>query len=497
MAGRVLSKKNEHQLRAAMAAVEEILGQLPDMMAADGDTPPAKKKAKAMMAAESLRGLSEAILRQADSLDNRRQLLSTAIREKLRDPIAASMGGDRAATDTWVYIRDLFPDTAVYERDGKLYQIPYTILDAADAESVVLGAPVEVQICYVPVLPADASEAATGDLAEDFVPLTEKAIRSDGSATIKVISPGWGSSGYYPADVLKRDGPKVFGEGLKMYADHPTAAEEAARPERSIKDLAAVLTTGARWEDAGTDGPGLYAEAKVYDTWRPVIGSMAEDIGVSIRALGKVRQGDAEGRKGPIVEALVGAKSVDFVTDPGRGGKVLSLREAATKRQAVTKPQQPNGEEATMALTEAEAKALQESVASLQTETKNLALDNARLREANVLREAREIVAATLTTATLPALTKARLSEVLAVNPPVKDGAIDREAFAAVIAEAVKAEAAYLSGLIGSGRIEGMGSLAEARTEAKPEEITGSLVESFRVLGLSEEAAKSAAQGRA
>ena len=37
---------------------------------------------------------------------------------------------------------------------------------------------------------------------------------------IKIIQPGWGSSGYYPKDVLERDGPNVFTKGTKMYINH-------------------------------------------------------------------------------------------------------------------------------------------------------------------------------------------------------------------------------------------------------------------------------------
>ena len=35
-----------------------------------------------------------------------------------------------------------------------------------------------------------------------------------------------GSSGYYPADVLRRDGPIAFPAGTHVYLDHPTSDEE-------------------------------------------------------------------------------------------------------------------------------------------------------------------------------------------------------------------------------------------------------------------------------
>jgi len=46
---------------------------------------------------------------------------------------------------------------------------------------------------------------------------------------------------------------------------------------------------------------------------------------VSIRAMGKANPGEAEGRKGSVVESLTHARSVDFVTFAGAGGAVESL----------------------------------------------------------------------------------------------------------------------------------------------------------------------------
>ena len=47
------------------------------------------------------------------------------------------------------------------------------------------------------------------------------------------------------------------------------------------------------------------------------------DMAYAIRADGTVGVGEAEGRKGKIVESLVVGHSVDFVTKPGAGGQVL------------------------------------------------------------------------------------------------------------------------------------------------------------------------------
>lgn len=172
-------------------------------------------------------------------------------------------------------------------------------------------------------------EKLVESLDGEFVALREKALRRDGTASLRLIGPGWGSSGYYPVETLQRDGPQVFRAGTKMYWNHPTMAEESERPEGDLRDLAAVLVSDARWEEAGAAGPGLYADAKVFGQYSQAVEELAPHIGVSIRASGRATTGEVEGRKGPIISALTAARSVDFVTEPGAGGRIVALFEAA------------------------------------------------------------------------------------------------------------------------------------------------------------------------
>jgi hypothetical protein len=149
---------------------------------------------------------------------------------------------------------------------------------------------------------------------------------SPGRFLIDLITPGWGSSGYYAPDVLEAAGTaRVFPSGTHMYVDHPTRSEEADRPERTIRDLAAVLTEDAHWD---AEASALVAEATVFGTCRDALTEMADAIGVSIRAFAEIEPGEAEGRKGPIVTQLVEGVSVDFVTHAGRGGRYEVLESA-------------------------------------------------------------------------------------------------------------------------------------------------------------------------
>lgn len=141
---------------------------------------------------------------------------------------------------------------------------------------------------------------------------------------ITIIKAGWGSSGYYSREVLARDGPKVFPKGTHMYMNHPSTTEDIEQPERRVEHLAAVLAS-----DPYMEGNELKATADIYEHWAPVINATANDIGVSIRAIGEGEPGEAEGRKGNIVTRLVEGISVDFVTKAGAGGKVGMLMESA------------------------------------------------------------------------------------------------------------------------------------------------------------------------
>lgn len=330
------------------------------------------------------------------------------------------------------------------------------------------------------------------------VPLMEKAVRADGTIPVKIIQPGWGSSGYYPAEVLERDGPKVFKKGTKMYWNHQTRQEEAERPEGDLRNLAAELVTDARYMANGKAGAGLYADAKVFESYKSAIDDLALHIGTSIRAAGKAQQGMAEGREGPVVTELSRGKSIDFVTVPGAGGQIVTLFEAArgAVQNTTTESVEPNFVKESNSMDEKEFGKLKESVATLQTTVSETKGENARLKEALALQGARDVVKAALATQHLPEATKARLTESLPMIAPMKDGALDVEAFKSKIAEAVKAEVEYLTSTLGLGTIKGLGESANDDEGGDDVKFDESLEDAFSKLGLSESAAKKAAHGR-
>lgn len=302
---------------------------------------------------------------------------------------------------------------------------------------------------------------------------------------IKLIAPGKGSSAFYPAEVLKRDGPKVFGAGTHVYLNHATAAEEAARPEGDVKNLAGVLTTQAEYHESHTKGPGLYARMKVFADHAQLVEEKAAHVGMSIRASGVAESGTK--RDGlPVLKELTSAESVDVVTHAGAGGMILT--EAA-------KPQ--SHQEDSMDATE--LKTLQEALAA--NAATNARLMERALRSDAITEGARILGSVSMVDALKTMVVENVLKEAL---PKTADGALDTAKFAeAVNAEAKRVGAAF-SAASGGGRVFGMGSVApiidakEAERKAADEKTRlEESVKTFKRLGMTDEAAMLAAKGRA
>lgn len=159
-------------------------------------------------------------------------------------------------------------------------------------------------------------EATTGTSA-DGEPYVRRARLIEGNV--------WGSSGFYSQGILESAATAgVFAAGTPMYIDHPTLTERTDRPGRSVRDLAGVLLTEGVY-----DTDGVYADVQIYGHYAPIIQEMADHIGLSIRAGGQVEAGQAAGRSGLVVSSIDHVASVDFVTEAGAGGKLVSLLESA------------------------------------------------------------------------------------------------------------------------------------------------------------------------
>ncbi len=403
------------------------------------------------------------------------EMSNNDVRNALEQAIRAAL--PKGDGDGWVWVEDVYDDSFVYEDNRTdtpgMYRRSYTL----DADgSAMIGEPTKVtrQTVYVPVeessrgLVQRALDMLTGpfrpehkessvELLGDLVPLIESSVRGDGTMPIKIIAPGWGNSGYYSAEVLERDGPEVYTRGTHMYLNHPTVTEANERPERDLRDLVGTLASDGQWQENGADGPGIYADAQVIESLQGVLGELAPHIGISHRASGEVSQGEAEGRSGVIVESMVAAQSVDFVTKPAAGGKVLALMESVRNRTRNRK-EDNHMDEKELREAQGRAEAAEKELKELKETQAAQTTELARLQEAGVTREAVEVATELLGKVEhLPEITAKRLVESLSKAPPVKDGALDRDAYEKVIEEAAQTEIEYLASLTKSGSITGMG----------------------------------------
>lgn len=325
-------------------------------------------------------------------------------------------------------------------------------------------------------------------------------VTAKGIAKIIIISPGFNSSKdrYYPAEMLARDFA-VF-EGVKMYADHPTSEEDKLRPERSIRDWVATLKNVHVNEKGEVIG-----EAVVIEPWMQAKlaslrdKNMLSEMGISINAIGTATKGEIEGIKTNIIEQMVRARSVDFVTEPGAGGMVqmyevdrendidlVNLEVLRERRpdliklvEAEVKAVIQKEVQRTMELTE-KVKELEANILTLTTERDELKTKITEAEKAQKIAEAKSKIDEAIGKSELPEAAKRRLAEKFA-NAETADG----------ITEAIKAEADYVNALKESGKVKDMGA-----SKPDPEKTHKELVESFKRLGMTDEQATTAAKGR-
>ncbi len=373
--------------------------------------------------------------------------------------IATSVQKALKTQSKYGYLLDIFPEEklVVYQTgwlDGKFYQAPYTLDETG---VITLGDPKEVnrKVSYLEVSEPTPSETPRSSMimpeeSEDIeldsnsVPLIERAVSKDGITMLKLISPGLGSSGYYSESVLKQAAAnKIFTKGLHNLIDHPTPAEESARPEGSLEKLGGTLLEDATWrDDYHGHGPGLYAKARVTPNFTEKLDSVANDIGVSIRAKGKAHMGTVEGKQVPIIDTIEQARSVDYVTLPGRGGKVLELMES--KR---------NIGEDTMPISE-------EQVAELLETNRALVAQMAQLREGQAFQQAERVVSDELRRyINLPQATRTRLAASLPKEFKLTEsGVLDVDALKETVKSAAVDAFAYLGQLgLATGDINDLG----------------------------------------
>jgi hypothetical protein len=307
-----------------------------------------------------------------------------------------------------------------------------------------------------------------------YKPAISKGKKSGKRWKVKVIESGWGSSGYYGAEMLSEYGPKVFRAGTKVFWNHPSMSEEADRPERDVHQLAGKLITDATFEENG-----LVAEVEFYSHYAPIIEEMAADVGLSIRAFGDAQVGEADGREGPIIESLVESPltSVDVVTVAGAGGKFISLLESyRNKDEAVTLAAESLMEGNGMSITKEEFEAAIEDLKATFVEALSPLRESVSVLVESATAEPEKTetdpaveldavdVAEKFNESRLPRIALKRIAEALksADNSKTIDELIeDEQAYAASLREAVAAPTAEVVGVVHEAAKSGASSTTD------------------------------------
>ena len=339
-----------------------------------------------------------------------------------------------------------------------------------------------------------AKETSTRERVFNYIPLTEAKIEK-GRATVIVIKPGFNTSEdrYYPAEMLKRD-YKVF-EGQKMYADHPTEQEDKDLPERSIKTGSWVAVL----KDVTVDESGVVTGvAEIIEEWlKEKLSTLQKkgllsEMGISINAVGNASKGKIDGKETLVIEELTGARSVDFVTEPGAGGAVtlyesdrgydidlVELSVLKERRPDLVKIIEADNRAKVMlevkAVSELEdrVKELEGQNATLTTDNTTLTTEKSELQtkideadKAKAKAEAQATIKEAVDKAELPEAAKKRLTERFE-SADTADG----------ITEAIQAESDYIKELT-EAKVVNLGP----SHEKKEEEVTKALRESFKKL---------------
>lgn len=415
---------------------------------------------------------SKGFLLVAKKLQEQAELSHDDIRKQLSDALSDIYRG----TGTYCYLVDIFGNdqagSVVYSCDSDLMQASYTMANTDGARSCKIDTENAVEVLPKTVYEPEAAEQVTESissvtpsagspglqLVESAAFLSDLSLKEADAPTeypVKLIAPGKGSSAFYPAEVLKRDGPTTFKAGMHMYWNHQTAAEEAARPEGDMSHLAAVLTSNAYYDESGAKGPGLYAKAKVFSDYAQKVQEKAKYTGLSIRAMGEAEPNvQREGR--PVLSKFTAGESVDFVTHAGAGGIVLTESANAAEENVMDAVQLKEFNDTKAKLTLAEAE-LQKNGAALLKVNQRLALGEAS-RVADRYFGTLQGIAPGIVSRVTERLLKGTI-------PMTEAGELDMKKFEEALAQEVKDETKYISDLTGGARIQGLGPAAQPTPE--------------------------------
>lgn len=375
-----------------------------------------------------------------------------------------------------VEIEAMFPDRVIVFEDGRYYQYPYTI----DANNlVVLGAETEVIEQFVPV---SLTMATPGDFmeAKDAEGITWDATLIRAGLSLNNV--------FYPDVVLREAAPLADGRPIFAKGD----VEHTRGGGKDVRNIVGWISAPAFIEGAGRDTGRLQGRVNfsaatnlrelLADAWKRGKKDLA---GFSIDAEGTAKTELREGRNVRVAQKITKFNSVDLIVEPGAGGALVRMVEAAPSEEetemklkqrlleaiktksptllATINPDTITDEELEAKYREAFA---QPTPAPAPTKKEDLAIgdDKPVTREELRMIESRANARVAIAAAKLPQAAKDKLAAEFSA----------RERFAeADVAAAIKAEGEYLARFTESGRVQ-LGGL-DLQVEDRSVKIAGML----------------------
>ncbi len=228
----------------------------------------------------------------------------------------------------YVCLEALFADRIVIELDGRYWSYPYTL--GADNQ-VSFGAREEVIETYAPVSTAmrEARDTPEGHFLE---------AKGDGSTGLVwdavLVKSGASTNGrYYPDTVLREAAPLFDGRPVFAKGDQEHLKGEG----KDVRNIVGYVTNTRFVEGASPDTGylagtvTLLASASTLpETIREAWDRGKHDlVGLSIDATGVARTQVKDGKRLKVAQSINRVDSVDLIVDPGAGGGLVRMLEAA------------------------------------------------------------------------------------------------------------------------------------------------------------------------
>ena len=225
----------------------------------------------------------------------------------------------------------------IQEKDGehmnadmlkKIVHMAQAMLDAMDDEEESEEARKKKKTTYASAT-AESKLLRLDDLVS--IPnLTEAVVTQSGqNVEVVLLEEGWSlNSRYYSAPIVESL-PAHVGNARKIFVDHLMSKQQLEEGRHMRSWAAQVEEAWAGPSKRNTGRKALFAKIHVFDRpdgWlKERIEKFPEEVGLSISAWAKQKEGEAEGRKGMIIEEIKQVESFDFVDRAAAGGRVTRI----------------------------------------------------------------------------------------------------------------------------------------------------------------------------